>query len=68
MRNIILVALIIAFATLVGCKEEAKAPASSSMSSMEQPKENMEKAPEAAQEPAAAPDAPAGGEAPASAQ
>jgi len=63
MRNIILVALVIALATLVGCKEESGSkPAENTMNSMEQPKENMEKSPEASQEPAAAPEAPASGE------
>jgi len=68
MRNIILVALVIALATVVGCKEKETKPAENTMNSMEQPKENMEQAPEAAQEPAAAPEAPAGGDASGTAQ
>lgn len=62
MRNTILVALLIALATVVGCKEKETKPAENTMNSMEQPKENMQQAPETSQEPAAANEAPATGE------
>lgn len=62
MRNLILVALLIALATLVGCKEEGSKPAENTMNSMEQPKENMQQSPEAMENPAAASEAPASGE------
>jgi hypothetical protein len=69
MRNIIFVALIIALATVVGCKEKSSAPAESAPAAMssapaEQPKDQMEQAPATTEAPAEAPaDAPAGGEA-----
>lgn len=59
MRNIILVALLVALATVVGCKEKESQPTESTMNSMEQPKENMEQSPEASQDPAAASETPA---------
>ncbi|MDX1812246.1 MAG: hypothetical protein R3240_09885 [Gammaproteobacteria bacterium] len=68
MRNIFLVALVIALATVVGCKDKEKKPAESTMNSMEQPKENMQQSPEASQDPAAATEAPASGEAAGTAQ
>jgi hypothetical protein len=62
MRNIILVALLITLATVIGCKEKETKPAENTMNSMEQPKENMQQSPEASQDPAAATEAPASGE------
>ena len=60
MRNIILLAVLISLATVVGCKEKETKPGESSMNSMEQPKENAQQAPEAMENPAA--EAPASGE------
>jgi len=70
MRNIVFVALIIALATVVGCKEkgsaapaESAAPSSMSSQPAEAPKDQME-APATSEAPAeAAPEAPAGGDA-----
>ena len=62
MRNTILVALLIALATVVGCKEKETKPAENTMNSMEQPKENMQQSPEAMENPAAATEAPASGD------
>ena len=59
MRNIILVAFLVALATVVGCKEKETKPAENTMNSMEQPKENMQQSPEASQDPAAASETPA---------
>ena len=67
MRNIIIVALLIAFATVTGCKEKETKPSENTMNSMEQPKENMQQSPEAADAPAAG-EAPASGEAAGAAQ
>ena len=68
MRNTILVALLIALVTVIGCKENESKPAESTMNSMEQPKEKMQQAPEAAQDPAASSEAPASGDGAGSAQ
>lgn len=62
MRNIILVALLLAVTTVIGCKDKETKPAENTMNSMEQPKENMEQTPEAMENPAAATEAPASGE------
>jgi len=68
MRNIIIVALLIALATLIGCKPKESKPTDSSMNSTEQPKENMEQAPATMEEPAATTQEPASGDAAGSAQ
>jgi predicted lipid-binding transport protein (Tim44 family) len=68
MRNIILVALLIALATVIGCKPKESQPSGNTMSSTEQPKENMQQSPEAPQDPAAANKEPASGEAAGAAQ
>jgi hypothetical protein len=62
MRNIILVALLIALATVMGCKPKESQPAGNTMNSTEQPKENMQQSPEAPQDPAATTEPPASGE------
>ena len=96
MRNIILVALLIALFTVVGCKEKAQQPAENTMNSMdtqsmdaqsmdtqpmdsqpmdsqpmdaqsmeaeEKPKKELAQSSETMEEPAAATEAPAGGDA-----
>lgn len=75
MRNIVLVALLIAFATLVGCKDKASQPAESTMDSsmdtqsMEKPKkEDMQQSSEAMQDPAATGEMTEGGDGAAPAQ
>ena len=73
MRYIILVTLLIALATVVGCKEKASQPAENTMNSMdtqsmEKPKEKMQQSPETMEAPAAATEAPATGDAAGAAQ
>ena len=73
MRHIILVALLIALATVVGCKPKESNPTESTMNSMdtktmEEPAENMQQAPEATEEPAATTEMPASGDAAGTAQ
>ncbi|WP_455209568.1 hypothetical protein [Kaarinaea lacus] len=73
MRNIILVAILIALATVVGCKPKEPKPTENTMNSMdmksaEQPGDKMQQSPEAAQDPAAAAEAPASGDGAGSAQ
>ena len=62
MRYTILVALLIALTTVIGCKEKESKPAENTMNSMEQPKENLQQSPEISQDPAAATESPATGE------
>lgn len=67
MRNIILVALLIALATVVGCKPKESKPTESTMNSMEmksteQPQENMQQSPETMEDPAATTETPASGD------
>lgn len=65
MRNIILVALVISLAILVGCKEKASQPPmentmnSMDTQSMEKPEESMQQSPETMEAPAAATEEPA---------
>ena len=68
MRFIILVALLIALATVVGCKDKESQSTENTMNSMdaksmEQPKETMQQTPEAMEDPAAANQTPASGDA-----
>lgn len=58
MRNLLLVALLIALATVVACQPKESKPTESSMNSTEQPMENMQKSPESMQDPAAAAQSP----------
>ncbi len=67
MRNTILVALLIALVTVVGCKEKASQPAENAMNStdtqsMEKPKKEMQGSSEAMADPAASAEAPASGD------
>lgn len=67
MRYIILVALLIALATVVGCKPKESQPTENTMNSMEmksteQSGETLQQSPEAMEDPAAATQTPASGD------
>ncbi|WP_455219962.1 hypothetical protein [Kaarinaea lacus] len=67
MRYIILVALLIALAAVVGCKPKDSKPTESTMNSMEmksteQPGEAMQQSPESMEDPAAATQTPESGD------
>ena len=68
MRNIILVALLVMLATVVGCKTKESQPTENTMGSTEQSQQKMQASPEAMEEPAAAAQAPADGDGAGSAQ
>ena len=68
MRYIILVALLIALATVVGCKPKESKPTENAMNSMEQPQESMQQSPETMQDPATATETPASGDGASTAQ
>lgn len=60
MRNILFVALLVALATVVGCKSKEPQQTENTMSSTEQQKQKMQQSPDAMEDTSAAAQPPAG--------